>query len=82
VLLKQRPAPTLVRFSKYFAVVRFEVFTAVTMKNGVFWVVTLCGSYGVTSQKTPFFMFCGFQRQYAWENLPSEIMILVAYNFV
>jgi hypothetical protein len=24
--------------------VRFEVFTAVTMKNGVFWVVTLCGS--------------------------------------
>jgi hypothetical protein len=27
---------------KYF--VRFEVFTAVTMKNGVFWVVTPCGS--------------------------------------
>jgi hypothetical protein len=27
--------------------VRFEVFTALTMKNGVFW--------GVTSQKTPFF---------------------------
>jgi hypothetical protein len=25
-------------------VVRFEVFTAVTMKNGVFWDVTLCGS--------------------------------------
>jgi hypothetical protein len=24
--------------------VRFEVFTAVTMKNGVFWVVTSCGS--------------------------------------
>jgi hypothetical protein len=23
---------------------RFEVFTAVTMKNGVFWVVTPCGS--------------------------------------
>jgi hypothetical protein len=23
---------------------RFEVFTAVTMKNGVFWVVTQCGS--------------------------------------
>jgi hypothetical protein len=32
--------------------VRFEVFTAVTMKNGVFWVVT---PYGVTTQKTPFF---------------------------
>jgi hypothetical protein len=24
--------------------VRFEVFTAVTMKNGVFWGVTPCGS--------------------------------------
>jgi hypothetical protein len=24
--------------------VLFEVFTAVTMKNGVFWVVTPCGS--------------------------------------
>jgi hypothetical protein len=24
--------------------VRFEVFTVVTMKNGVFWVVTPCGS--------------------------------------
>jgi hypothetical protein len=24
--------------------VRFEIFTAVTMKNGVFWVVTPCGS--------------------------------------
>jgi hypothetical protein len=24
--------------------VRFEVFTAVTMKNGVFWVVPPCGS--------------------------------------
>jgi hypothetical protein len=26
------------------SVVRIEVFTAVTMKNGVFWVVTPCGS--------------------------------------
>jgi hypothetical protein len=25
--------------------VGFEIFTAVTMKNGVFWVVTPCGSY-------------------------------------
>jgi hypothetical protein len=24
--------------------IRFEVFMAVTMKNGVFWDVTLCGS--------------------------------------
>jgi hypothetical protein len=28
--------------------VRFEVFTAVTMKNGVFWVVTPCGSSETT----------------------------------
>jgi hypothetical protein len=27
-----------------FCYVRFEVFTAVTMKNGVFWVVSPCGS--------------------------------------
>jgi hypothetical protein len=27
-----------------FTYVRFEVFTAVTMKNGVFWDVTPCGS--------------------------------------
>jgi hypothetical protein len=26
-------------------VVRFEVFTAVTMKNSVFWDVTPCGSF-------------------------------------
>jgi hypothetical protein len=30
--------------SKHSCKVRFEVFTAVTMKNGVFWVVTPCGS--------------------------------------
>jgi hypothetical protein len=48
--------------------VRFEIFTAVTIKNGVFWDVTQCGSckippkrrflqepHGVTSQKTLFF---------------------------
>jgi hypothetical protein len=29
---------------KYLIYVRFEVFTAVTMKNGVFWDVTPCGS--------------------------------------
>jgi hypothetical protein len=32
------------RLSNRKSVVRFEVFTAVTMKNGVFWVVTPCGS--------------------------------------
>jgi hypothetical protein len=31
-------------FPIYPYVVRFEVFTAVTMKNGVFWVVTPWGS--------------------------------------
>jgi hypothetical protein len=29
---------------KHVQYVRFEVFTAVTMKNGVFWDVTPCGS--------------------------------------
>jgi hypothetical protein len=29
---------------KYIYCVRFEVFMAVTMKNGVFWDVTPCGS--------------------------------------
>jgi hypothetical protein len=29
---------------KHYLSVRVEVFTAVTMKNGVFWDVTLCGS--------------------------------------
>jgi hypothetical protein len=41
-----------------FHFVRFEVFTAVTMKNGVFGDVTPCGSCkNLTSQKTPFFKF-------------------------
>jgi hypothetical protein len=39
--------------------VRFEIFMAVTTKNGVFWDVMPCGScfYSVTSQKIPFFLF-------------------------
>jgi hypothetical protein len=36
-------------------IVRFEVFTAVTMKNGVFWDVMPCGScknrLGISSQR-------------------------------
>jgi hypothetical protein len=41
------------RTEPYSCRVRFEVFTAVTMKNGVFWYVTPCGScksrgFGVT----------------------------------
>jgi hypothetical protein len=32
-------------YVKLFIFVRFEVLTAVTIKNGVFWHVTLCGSY-------------------------------------
>jgi hypothetical protein len=34
--------------------VRFEVFTAVTMKKAVFWDVALL--HGATSQKTAFFI--------------------------
>jgi hypothetical protein len=40
--------------------VRFDVFTAVTMRNGVFWDVTPCGScknrHGFTSHKMAFFI--------------------------
>jgi hypothetical protein len=32
--------------------VRFEVFTAVTMKNGVLWVITPCGSWKVRTRAT------------------------------
>jgi hypothetical protein len=35
-----RPPPV----KRMVLLVRFEVFTAVTMKNGVFWDVTPCGS--------------------------------------
>jgi hypothetical protein len=35
--------------------VKFKDFTAVTMKNGVFWDV-IQYRYGITSQKTPFFI--------------------------
>jgi hypothetical protein len=33
-----------VHIGKHLSDIRFEVFTAVTMKNGVFWVVTPCAS--------------------------------------
>jgi hypothetical protein len=33
-----------IRHYDRYGFVRFEVFTAVTRKNGVFWVVTPCGS--------------------------------------
>jgi hypothetical protein len=36
---------TFTEYLKVTFIVRFEVFTAVTMKNGVFWVVTPCGSW-------------------------------------
>jgi hypothetical protein len=41
------------------------------MKNGVFWVVTPCGScknqepHGVTTQKTPFFII-SFVQELGW----------------
>jgi hypothetical protein len=38
--------------------VRFEVFTAVTMKKAVFWDVAPWLLHGVTSQKTAFFIMC------------------------
>jgi hypothetical protein len=42
ILLKGEQPQILL--TKLLYIVRFEVFMAVTMKNGVFWVVTPCGS--------------------------------------
>jgi hypothetical protein len=48
----------------YLFVVKFEVFTAVTMKNAVFWVPPkrqfLQGPHSVTSQKTAFLLFISY----------------------
>jgi hypothetical protein len=41
---KGRKVKIVVPLMKYMHCIRFEVFTAVTMKNGVFWVATPCGS--------------------------------------
>jgi hypothetical protein len=41
-ILHSHRRKTLKSFNLY--IVIFEVFTAVTMKNGVFWDVTTCGS--------------------------------------
>jgi hypothetical protein len=38
------PVNIATKSGKFHSYIRFEVFTAVTMKNGVFWDVTLCGS--------------------------------------
>jgi hypothetical protein len=38
------PQPRSFARRESYVCVRFKVFTAVTMKNGVFWDVTLCGS--------------------------------------
>jgi hypothetical protein len=42
--LRQPDLDATTAYHIYFIDVRFEVFTAVTMKNGVFWDVTPCGS--------------------------------------
>jgi hypothetical protein len=43
-LAKQKTVLSYLHVSTLNKIVRFEVFTAVTIKNGVFWDVTLCGS--------------------------------------
>jgi hypothetical protein len=40
-----QPAVFIVQDFKQFMYIRSEVFTAVTMKNAVFWDVTPCGSF-------------------------------------
>jgi hypothetical protein len=44
VKTEQHIIPHAMKTSKPFNVVRFEVFTAVTMKNAVFWDIPKCGS--------------------------------------
>jgi hypothetical protein len=52
--------------------VRFEVFTAVTMENGVFWVVTPCGS-------CKFFMKLDAYIQIQCQADAIGIAVIVAY---
>jgi hypothetical protein len=69
--------------------VRYEVFTAVTMKNGVFLDDAPCGSCtkrrflqeprGVTSQKTPFLIIIFFTVQFSQS---ENIMILISVQFL
>jgi hypothetical protein len=40
----RKPGRKDIQYEGDIFLVRFEVFTAVTMKNGVFWDVTPCGS--------------------------------------
>jgi hypothetical protein len=42
--VQSRPKHSILSPQIQFNIVRFEVFTAVTTKNGVFWDVTPCGS--------------------------------------
>jgi hypothetical protein len=59
--------------------VRFEVFTAVTMKNGVFWVVTPCGLTRATRRNNPEDTILNsiFKRQfYTDKNIFLTIVIL------
>jgi hypothetical protein len=68
------------KIRQYFSCVKFEVFTAVTMKNGVFWDDTPCGSciqepHGVTSQKTQFFSTSAIRRfQEAYDSMGREVL--------
>jgi hypothetical protein len=69
----ERVIKACIREINNFNLVRFEVFTAVTMKNGVFWVVT---PHGVTTQKTPFF---NFNLSCFLLLLQSKYLILLVY---
>jgi hypothetical protein len=62
--------------------VRFEVFTAVTMKNGVFWDVTLCGSLrtDVSEELSASFIrvtrICELGTTLVMANVPSSIILV------
>jgi hypothetical protein len=55
------------------SIVRFEVFTAVTVKNGIFWDVTSCGS----CKNRQFVFLCSVRRLRDTVSVPSS-PILVA----
>jgi hypothetical protein len=44
------------------------------IKNGVFWVVTPCGSCGVTTQKTPFFIVTAVKTSNLTRRYYSELL--------
>jgi hypothetical protein len=67
-IFHESPNLNIVEIENFWNDVRFELFAAVTMKNGVFWDVTPCEPHGVTSQKTPFIIRSDVRKITEWED--------------